>query len=476
MTHQQKALFYCLDTEHPALFMEMRLGKTLVVIRWAQMMGFRSCLVVAPKAVVQDPWVRELQMEGETFTDLRSLPNKAAMEGNIQDIWATLPGKRQWGLINYEGLTSLCPKRKDKRFSFSRELPSVSQLDLDLLVLDESTRIKAPGTIISQLTTQGFRDVHHRCILSGYPAPEGEMDLFQQFLFLDGEFMRYRNFFQWREKYFQIFGGDYEYTPRPGIEKQVKQVLHQRAFVLTRKQAGIGSRKLYQVRRVEMSPQQRRAYREVLESFSYTNSRGEILDMQYAVEQATHLSRIAGGFGPDLSLLGDGKTRELLSLLVKGELARERVVVFYRFVAELEYDLSVLQRCSSDVWAIHGQMPDPQKSDVLKAASSGKVRILLTTTKSMRYGVDFSWASTAIYRSNEYSSEVRAQSEDRILHPQKTEPLLYIDLITQDTVDEVTLQIVREKKANAQYILRQHLVEAAAAGGKKGRKPSGRTA
>ena len=48
--------------------------------------------------------------------------------------------------------------------------------------------------------------------------------------------------------------------------------------------------------------------------------------------------------------------------------------------------------------------------------------------------------------------EKRAQSEDRIIHPVKQEPLLYIDLVTEGTIDEIVVDALQDKSISAQIL------------------------
>jgi SNF2 family DNA or RNA helicase len=58
-------------------------------------------------------------------------------------------------------------------------------------------------------------------------------------------------------------------------------------------------------------------------------------------------------------------------------------------------------------------------------------------------------ADTDVYYSNMWENEVRTQCEKRIEHLTKKTPLLHIDLITRDSVDEEVVPRLREKKMNA---------------------------
>ena len=61
--YQVGALEYCQKVNHPALFMDMRLGKTIVTIRSIINEGYQRVLVVCPSEVI-DVWREELNLEG----------------------------------------------------------------------------------------------------------------------------------------------------------------------------------------------------------------------------------------------------------------------------------------------------------------------------------------------------------------------------------------------------------------------------
>jgi SNF2 family DNA or RNA helicase len=80
-------------------------------------------------------------------------------------------------------------------------------------------------------------------------------------------------------------------------------------------------------------------------------------------------------------------------------------------------------------------------------------RILLVQMKCGKFGLDLSAASTAIYYSNGFSLEDRLQSEDRIVSPTKKDPLLFIDLLTQGTVDESILRTLKKKNITSRSFM-----------------------
>jgi SNF2 family DNA or RNA helicase len=94
---------------------------------------------------------------------------------------------------------------------------------------------------------------------------------------------------------------------------------------------------------------------------------------------------------------------------------------------------------------ITGKQKRIERRDRRRRFQKGKAQVALLQIKCARYGLDFSRADTAIFYSNSYSLEDRRQCMDRIVHPTKDRNLLYIDLVTKDTVDEDVVKVLHEK-------------------------------
>ena len=416
MPHQHDALAYANKRSSVALFMEMRLGKTIVAIRWAQRQAKHRAgriLVVAPLAVLRT-WQEELIKEGETSVTLKGK--------------CVVGGQAQFFLINYELL---------------RARPGLFQVDWDVIILDESTKIRNPQAQITKLLLHNRDRFPARAILSGMPAPESAQDFCCQMLFLHPEFLGAQNFWQFRHRFFNLYG--YDWVPRLGVLGKIRAAVHERAFVFTRKQAGIGSKKIYEKRYVEMSAAQRKQYKKIEKEFAYETKDHAEIQTKWNPVKLTWLARVAGGFNPDSLLVSDSKAREVLSLL-KGELVQEQVIVWFRFNQELRHCDAVLRNEGIRSACITGETSQETRQDTVARFKEGALRVLCVQEKCGMFGVDWSCASTAIYYSNHYEAEARAQSEDRILHPAKSEPLLYIDLVTKDTVDEDVVATLQDKR------------------------------
>lgn len=427
--HQRAALAYAAKRSRIALYMEMRLGKTLVAIRWAMQHKLDRVLMVAPMSVLSG-WVDELLAEGVRVSDIHWLLGSAAerrlIAGEIDTGWA---------LINYEGL---------------RTVPDVLKLPWSGLILDESTRIRNPKAQITKVLLRDAPHIMHRAILSGLPAPESPLDYFCQMAFLHGSFLGMYNYWAFRQRHFIPDVRGWTWEPKREARDAIKQEVHKQAFVLTRKAAGLGERKLYEKRVVDMTPAQKQAYTQVAKDFAFRH-----LETQWATTRLLWMARLAGGFSPDTDhpeLISSTKLDELVSLLT-GELQYEPVVVWFRFNEELHHASLRLgnERISHRV--IIGDTSVEDRRAHVHAFQESAVRVLLMQVKCGKFGLNTSRSSTAIYYSNSYDFEDRAQSEDRIVHPSKKEPLLYIDLITKGTVDSAVVAALRDKHVSSRTFM-----------------------
>jgi hypothetical protein len=451
MPHQVNAFDYAMREKCPAFFLEMRCGKTLVTIRWAKSLsGVRRILIIAPLTVLET-WERELREEGESFTTCYGFSAIKRREA-IAEAWFKGEERRHWLLMNYEGLLNLgevrTVKRKDGRIRRIRQVPGVAFLPWCIVGLDESTKIKNPSAQITKVCIGGFRNVSHRALLTGLANPEGDLDLVSQFLFLDGHFMGHTDFWHARNELFEKKG--YQWVHREGVKARIKQYVHRRAFVMTAAQAGMPSRVQYQTRRVEPSPAQRRMYKQVEDEYAAVLLSGEEVSTQWVLTQRLWLQRIAGGFDPEENLLSSAKSDELKSLL-KGELANRKVIVWFKFRAELEHCREVLTKAGISCVSLMGGETLRSRTGKLETFR-GRTRVLLAMEK-LSFGFDASVADTAIYYSNEWSNQDRSQSEKRIVHPKKKRTHLIIDLVTRGTIDEEVVKAVKEKKFESKFFM-----------------------
>lgn len=417
---QKMALKYAFPLNKIALFMEMRLGKTTTCIRWLEEKKTKQNLIITPSSVIS-VWVNELTEEGYHSREINILTGKSTERIRLAE------ERKLWNIINYEGMLA-CPE--------------IFAMNWDAVVLDESTKIKNSKAQITKLINKEFQEIPYKAILSGYPCPESAMDYFEQFKFLDGNFMGFDNFWAWRNVVCVQLG--FRWVIKDRFKEQLKKLVEEKAFILTRKEAGLGSRKIYSRRFIKMNPVQRKVYSEIKKNFSCTFKK-HTKETKWIPVKLEWMSQVASGFAPPQQFISDLKYRELLYLL-KGELKGQKVVVWFRHNIELNF---VYQKLIALKKFSVGRFTAEFKEGNLNKDTN----ILLVQSRCGMMGLNWSAASTSIYYSNWPSGEIRVQSEDRIIHPQKKEPVLYIDLLTENSIDIHLLDLLKNKKLNAKEFL-----------------------
>lgn len=408
--------------------MEMRLGKTLTLIRYLTEKAKPPYLIVAPMTVVE-VWKEELLRETETSI--------VCLLGTLEKRTWAFNLRADWNIINYEGLLAF-PRITDRKWG--------------AVVLDESTRIKNPKAKITKFLCSNFRYAPVRAIASGLPAPESRMDLFSQFKFLDDTFMGFNNFWMWREKLFYPAG--FDWLPKKGTMERIKKEVNNRAFWATLKDAKMGNVHIYEKRFIHMTKEQKADYDRAETSFEMKVG-DELKWTQWNPVMWLWLCRIAGGVYDGVK--AEGKIKEVLNLL-GGELRDKQIVIWFRFNAELKAVSEALQKAGIRSKKITGTTPVVKRALRVSSFNNRKYQALLVQIKCGKFGLNLSVASAAIYFSNSASLEERRQSEERIEHMTKKEPLLYIDLVAKGTVDEDLVKLLQEKDFEAK-LLQNKLLE-----------------
>jgi SNF2 family DNA or RNA helicase len=469
-----------------AFLFEMRLGKTLAAIRAVKRAekGREDqpcrCLVLAP-ITVMNAWENELELEGEIQNKAYQM---AAKNREHQLMLAWHHSGRTWTLINHEYL---------------RYLPQIANMPWDWVWIDESTRIKNPGAKITQICCDpiyypngkddksvffetGFKGVRHRGILTGLIAPEDPLNVYCQFKYLLNGFLGCKNYWEFRNNYFEPASFGYGWNPKPGARQDIKTAVHEIAYVCRRQDVGMNKTKVYQKLVVPMNKAQLDLSKQIIEEFAYDYEKIEPAETRSlnselnwiqtiiesfqagngamgretlnAMEKFMWLHRIAGGFDPEGKVcISTNKAEAILERIKQDMETDDQIVLWFKFKAELTLMADMISAKGIPFGVISGMVSGEKRSHELNKFRARKTRVLLATEKTAKFGVDCSTSDTAFYYSNEPSTEDRVQSEDRILHPMKQSPLLYVDVVSKDSVDEDLQEALRDKSHDAREFM-----------------------
>lgn len=413
-----------------AFFLAMRLGKTHVAIRWAQHRSPKGIKLVVAPITTLIAWCEELEADGMEYIMLSGSSNSKLAQLDART------KSQKWILVNPEGLRA-CPA-------------ILAGLPLSVAILDESTFIANPKSQVTGLVMRRLGKIKNRAILTGDPDPEGTLhSYYTQMKFISGDtWMKCASFWHWRLRYFHKSW--FEWKPHTTTEFLIEKAVKQNSYVMDSED--IFRHRPIRVRRhVKMKPRMAKLYRKAWKEFECGNLLGK-----WSVQVQSWLAQLAGGSVPigydqqQRKFFSDHKMQELRSLLTT-ELAHKQVVVYFRFTRELLR----AARCLQDCTVVRGTTPMELRKQRIKEFRDGKVRILLMQAKCARYALPLWMASAAIFYSNYWDSGTRKQLEARLHGENRKDDPLYIDLVTEGTVDEAVVKVLGEKKYSSSGFLKR---------------------
>ena len=437
--HQIPMMDYARPLSRIAFFVSMRLGKSVVTIRWAESRKEEPLVLVVSYLSPIYGWVDELKSE-----NLKSMLLTGEEKKWKEKMESEIDAGTRWFIINPERLL---------------RSPWLLRLPWDVLIIDESTMIRNPRARITRLLVDGklkaegakvFRDfcpdtlkaIKYRAVLTGTPDPEDPMDFCEQCRFLWGEFMGYRNYWAAQEKLFNRF--DYDWVPKSGTLQSIRNYMRSRCYFLTSKQAGVVFPRVRQTRYVELPASLRKQYKDVEETMSMGDQQ-----TMWATTQHQWLAEIAGGLALNDDLRSNHKADELLE--IGKELRNEQIIVWFRFNRELDAFAEILDMREEKYTTITGEVTAEDREANRQLFQTKKVRWLLGQAQCAKFGLNLSAASVMVWFSRWHEALPNIQAAERAFHLSKTETVLEIDLITKDTIDEDVREALSGKACSSAY-------------------------
>jgi SNF2 family DNA or RNA helicase len=342
-----------------------------------------------------------------------------------------------------------------------------------MYALDESPRIKTPGSKRSMRISGSSKACPYRRILTGTIVDDKPFDVYNQIRFLDptvwfeigcSDFGAFKNTFGIWKKQSML------YTDKEGKVKEREfpmLVEYRNLDLLKRIVARYGSRlrkedvldlppKLYSKRYFDMTPAQWRAYKDLqAQHFTILDS-GEMLSTDLAITRILRLQQITSGYLPsddDESLipLGDRNLRVEL-LLECVEEAGHQVIVWAKYRQDITAILAALRDAKIAAVRYDGQCNETQMGEAVDSFKAGDAQVFVANPAKGSEGLTLTCAKTMIYYNNGYRLSRRIQSEDRFHRIGQTDPVHIIDLAAVDTVDTAIIDVLRKKHEMAAFV------------------------
>ena len=458
--HQLDALKASWDKENFAYFMEMGTGKSKVLLDNAALLydkgHINGLLLIAPKGVYKN-WY-----DSEIPTHLPDHIEKKVV------LWKTSDkSKKQMSLLNtlFETGTDLHilimnveSFSKGAGLQFAQKFLSCHKA---MIAIDESTTIKTPTSNRTKSILKLRQDAKYRRILTGSPVTKSPLDLFSQCLFLDPWLLNHQSYYTFKARYavtkkIEVQGRRIEivvgYRNLPELSEKIKpfskRILKEDCLDLPAKS--------FIKHTVELTKEQNKVYEQMKkEAIAFLDGK-----MQSTATVMTQLMRLhqitCGHFTADDGTIKDlpcSRLTELMSIL---ENVEGKTIIWSHYTHDVKRIIEKIKEVYGDESVVDyfGETDQENRSKNIKRfQTDDKCRFFVGTTHTGGYGITLTAGSTMIYFSNGYDLEKRQQSEARIDRIGQTKKMTYIDIMSQDTIDEHIVKALRNKVNIANTIM-----------------------
>jgi hypothetical protein len=327
----------------------------------------------------------------------------------------------------------------------------------DVVICDESHRIKAPGGKQSMAMHQLGKHGQRRLGLTGTFMPHGPADVYAQFRFLD-EGVFGTSYTAFKRRYFaeDIFGRleliedrreDFARRLALGSFQCEKDVLDLPPIIEDSTHPGTD-------RHVNLEPRSAAAYQAMWETFAADVGSG-VVTAKNALSRILRLQQITSGYvgGVDdddhVEQLGSEK-RDALSDWLRDVGVDEPVVVFCRFHHDLDEVRAVAEQQGRRYGEVSGRSKDGLTDE--RRLASG-IQVCGVQMQSGGVGIDLTAARFAVYYSIGHSLGDYLQSRDRVHRPGQTRTTTYVHLIARGTIDVGIRRALAEKRSIIDAVL-----------------------
>jgi SNF2 family DNA or RNA helicase len=425
--------------------MHMGTGKSAVIIWYIVNNPVFRTLIVCPKGVMgvwpyqaEQHAVEPLEMH---CLDQKSVADKALHAKTCLQTYAP-PYEKLILVVNYES-------------AWRKPLGDLLlQQKWDLVVLDESHKIKAPGGKASRYMARLRDSARTRVCLSGTPLAHSPLDIYGQYRFLDPSIFG-TNFSRMKQQY-AVMGGfqNYQVISYKNQEEMGERIdrirFHASGDVLDLPPV------VSTTIPVTLPPAAMRIYDDLEKEFYAQVDAGEI-SVSNALVKILRLQQISSGH---IKLDDHDSVKELhtakqdaLEDYLSGLPADEPVVVFCRF----RHDMDQSHRAAANTGRASLEVSGRQRQ--LEQWQAGEAPILVVQIGAGAEGIDLTRAHYCAFFSFTHSLGQWAQAHARVHRPGQTETVFNAYIIVRGSIDGTILTALKSKRDVIESVLGQKTKE-----------------
>ena len=436
--YQVKAVKFLMDRFCAALFLDLGLGKTVVVLTWLMNLLYRGkikgALVIAPLRVVYNVWPAEIEKWDHT-----NHLKYCILHGKNKD--KELKKDYDIYLMNYDGISWLAKK-----------LEGMTTYPFNAVVYDESTAVKSADTQRFRLLKTFIHIFKYRTILTGTPAPNTLLDVWAQYYLLDGGERLGTSRHWFKNEYF--WQADYwgrEWEPMPSAPEDISEKVSDITMRLKAEDYLEMPKLLHNEIRWSMPTKIRKKYLELERNYIAELS-NETITAVNAAALSQKLRQFVSGFVYNENKEPVVVHTEKLSVLeeiVEGN-SGENLLVAIQF----RYEYEIIKSKFPKAPVIYGGMNQNTVRSLINKWNNQELSMLVVHPASIAHGVNLQHGGhTLVWYGIPWSFEHYSQLLGRLYRQGQGHPVSNNFIIAKGSVEEKVVKALCCKEANERSFL-----------------------
>ena len=461
--HQYTALERAEDKKGFAFLCEMGTGKSKMLIDNLGMLfqegKVNFALIIAPKGVYRN-WIQ------------REIPDHMSEDVHYRVIrWVAAPNKKQKAELasvkeNYCGLTIFV--MNVEAFSSLKGKQAGDWLAKrygkhGMIAVDESTTIKNPQAKRTKALHKVSAQFEYKRILTGSPITNSPLDIYAQAEFLEPGILGYDSYYAFQRRYAILrksYMGAHSFEQVIGYQnlEELTEKIDKFSYRVLKSECLDLPDKTYMARYVAMSKEQLEMYESIKRHAMILLDGGELVTAPAVITQLLRMQQVLSGHlktdDGEILTFPSPRTSALLDIL---EEHTGKALIWSRFrhdIQKLVVELDNVYGEGSSA-AFYGDTGDDERQEIIRNFQNPnhKLRFFVANPATGGYGITLNEANLVVYYANDFNLETRLQSEDRCHRIGQKNPVTYIDLISDGTIDERIVRSLQDKIAIGATVL-----------------------
>jgi SNF2 family DNA or RNA helicase len=467
--HQVTALERSMDRESYGFFMEMGTGKSKVLIDTISNLHLEGkidfALIIAPKGVYRN-WVAKEIPEHMPDEIEKRVIRWVSSANREQEAEIKSVGKPFGGLtlfvMNVEAFSALKGKQAGewlaKKFG-----------QRGLIGIDESTTIKNHKAKRTKALIKIASLFKYRRLLTGSPVTKSPMDVYAQCEFLGPRLLGCDSYYAFQGRYAVTQKrkmGVHSFEQIIGYKNldDLSERLDKFSYRVLKKECLDLPERTFTARYVTMTSEQYKMYDEIRkEAFTLINGT-DLVSTPVVITQLLRLQQVLSGHlktdEGDIITFKSNRMEALLEILEEHD---GKAIIWSRFRHDIVSITETLNKeyGEGSAASYFGGTSDEERNNIVRNFQNPghPLRFFVGNPATAGYGLTLTEANLVVYYANDYSLEHRLQSQDRVHRIGQRNPVTYVDLITEKTVDEKIVAALRNKIDIGAAVLREEAME-----------------